>query len=71
LGPHGFEGPQGFEAFFFAGPQGFEASFLGPQGFFCSAPAGVAGASAECAIGEAAKPANASAKAATVDLLFI
>jgi hypothetical protein len=46
-------------------------SFLGPQGFFCSALAGVAGASAAFAIGAEANPANAKAKAATVDFLDI
>jgi hypothetical protein len=56
-------------AFFLAGPQGFAASFLGPHGFFCSEPAGAAGASAAIAIGAAANPANAKANAATVDFL--
>jgi hypothetical protein len=58
-------------AFFFAGPHGFADSFLGPQGFFCSAPDGLAGASAECANGAAAKLAKAIANAATVDFLDI
>jgi hypothetical protein len=71
FGPHGLAGPQGLAAFFFAGPQGFALSFLGPQGFFCSAPGGFVGASAECANGAAAKPAKATAKAATVDFLDI
>jgi hypothetical protein len=64
-------GPHGLAAFFFAGPHGLEASFLGPHGFFCSAPDGLAGASAECANGASDKPAKASANAATVDFLDI
>jgi hypothetical protein len=48
-----------------------DASFFGPQGFFCSAPAGVAGASAAFAIGADASPANAKANATTVDFLDI
>jgi hypothetical protein len=71
LGPQGFAGPHGFAAFFFAGPHGLAVSFLGPQGFFCSAPAGVVGASADCASGAAAKPAKAIANAAKVDFLDI
>jgi hypothetical protein len=71
LGPQGFAGPHGLAAFFFAGPHGLAASFLGPQGFFCSAPAGVLGASADCANGAAVKPAKAIANAATVDFLDI
>jgi hypothetical protein len=69
LGPQGFAGPHGFAAFFLAGPQGLVASFLGPQGFFCSALAGFAGASAEWASGADARPARAIANAATVDFL--
>jgi len=68
LGPHGFDGPQGFEARFFAGPHGLEASFFGAQGVFCSALVGFLGASAD-AIGAADSPAKASASAATVDFL--
>jgi hypothetical protein len=56
-------------AFFLVGPQGFDASFFGPHGFFCSEPAGAAGASAAFAIGDAANPAKAKANAATVDFL--
>ncbi|OHC09256.1 MAG: hypothetical protein A2X74_07745 [Polynucleobacter sp. GWA2_45_21] len=71
FGPQGFDGPQGLAAFFLAGPHGLFDSFLGPQGFFCSVPAGVAGASAAFAIGADANPANANANAATVDFLDI
>jgi hypothetical protein len=71
LGPQGFAGPQGLAAFFLAGPHGLDASFFGPQGFFCSVPAGVADASAAFAIGAAANPAKATANAATVDFLDI
>jgi hypothetical protein len=58
-------------AFFLAGPHGLDVSFFGPQGFFCSALAGVAGASAAFAIGADASPANAKANATTVDFLDI
>ena len=71
LGAQGFAGPHGLAAFFFAGPHGFAASFLGPHGFFCSALGGLLGASAECASGDADRPAKASANAATVDFLVM
>jgi hypothetical protein len=58
-------------AFFLAGPHGLFESFLGLQGFFCSAPAGVADASAAFAIGADANPAKAKANATTVDFLDI